>query len=811
MIAVSDPDKGFPPVGQFSKNGRGGGNPDSLDARMLSSLSFIYSSTKMKLPPLLLFLFMLGNCSVCLAQHSVTGRVVDEATGEPMELTVVRVLRTGKEELTDRQGRFAPLKTTGDSMWIEVSCVGYRTRRLLITAGAQGPVIPLERSALDLRSVTITGHAGLHSFHTLSRIDLDMQPARSAQDLLRLVPGLFIAQHQGGGKAEQIFLRGFDADHGTDVNISVDGMPVNMVSHAHGQGYADLHFLIPETVAGYDFGKGPYNTEKGDLATAGYVAYSTINAPDRNMIRIEGGQFNTGRTAALVSLLSDKAKKKGQNAYIAADGLYSDGGPFTVPEHFKRINLFGKFNTQLGANSKLSLSLGTMSSQWRAAGEIPNRAVAEDYLKNRWGALDSAQGGSTSRTNVNARLTTFLANGWTLENQGWYSHYDFNLISNFTFFYYYPTTGDEFRQHEIRDMAGTNTRISKTFTIGNTAIVSAAGIGSRYDHIDPSELDHSMNGIVLAPLQLGRTRETSVFGYADETVEHGKWLFNAGVRVDYFHFFYENLAPVSDTFARRLYNGLDPKAQKAIISPKLNIQYTFNDRMQVYFKSGKGFHSNDARVVIANQGFEILPAAYGADLGMNWKPLPRLFVNTALWYLYLQQEFTFGQDLIDQPGGPVQPSGRTRRFGIDLSGRYQLTDWLFAFLNLNFARPRFIDSAAGHRYLPLAPTFTSTAGLDLRLNNGLNGSLSYRWLHDRAANSTYSLTAVGYCVADLTVNYTRKKYEVGLAVENLFNATWNESQFGYVSRLKNEARPVDEVSYTPGVPFFARVKFTVFF
>jgi len=691
------------------------------------------------------------------AQRSPGGRVLDAISREPVELAVVTDVRTGRIELTDCQGRFAPLKITGDSLCIEVSCIGYGSKRLFIRHGDAHVIIPLQKSTVDLRSVTITGHAGVNSFHTLSRIDLDRQPVRSSQDLLRLVPGLFIAQHQGGGKAEQIFLRGFDADHGTDVNISVDGMPVNMVSHAHGQGYADLHFLIPETVASYDFGKGPYYTAKGDLNTAGYVAYNTINVLDRTMFKIEGGAFSTGRSVALINLLSAKARARGQSAYIAGDALYSNGGPFSLPEYFHRINVFGKFNTNVGENSKLTVSAGNMDSRWRASGEIPNRAVAEGYIKNRWGALDSSQGGYTTRTNFNARLTTFLPNNYILENQVWYSHYYFNLISNFTFFYYYPATGDEFRQHEIRNIAGTNTRLSKRQTIGNTILVSAAGIGSRYDHIDPGELDHTLNGIVLSPLQLGKTRETSIFGYIDETITQGKWLFNAGARVDYFHFYYDNLAPVADTFATDLYRGVNPRAQRATVSPKLNIQYSFNDRIQLYVKGGKGFHSNDARVVIANQGFEILPAAYGADLGLNWKPLPRMFINAAAWYLYLQQEFTFGQDLIDQPGGPVQPSGRTRRIGIDLSPRYQVTDWLFAFLNLNFARPRFIDSAVGHRYLPLAPTFTSTAGLDFRFANGINGSISYRYLHNRAANSTYTLTAVGYWVTDLTVNYTQKK------------------------------------------------------
>jgi hypothetical protein len=231
----------------------------------------------------------------------------------------------------------------------------------------------------------------------------------------------------------------------------------------------------------------------------------------------------------------------------------------------------------------------------------------------------------------------------------------------------------------------------------------------------------------------------------------------------------------------------------------------------LYLKAGKGFHSNDARVVIANQGFEILPAAYGTDLGFNWKPFPNLFVNTAFWYLYLQQEFTFGQDLVDQPAGPVSPSGKTSRLGVDFSARYQLTSWLFANMNANFARPRYIDSLKGRDYVPLAPTFTSTAALDFRLKNGINGGISYRYLQNRAANSDYSLTARGYFITDLTINYTQKRYEIGIAIENLFNRQWDESQFEYVSQLKGEAAPVDQVSYTPGVPFFAKLKMTVFF
>jgi outer membrane receptor protein involved in Fe transport len=758
---------------------------------------------------LLLLICLLFTAHFLFAQQKrIKGKVLDTLTREPVDAAVITDIKTNVKTVTDKNGNFVLNDVKGDS--ILVSYMGYLSKQVKAERG-KTMLIALERGLITLKDVTISNNITFDTYKTLTNLDLNMQPVKSAQDLLRLVPGLFIAQHMGGGKAEQIFLRGFDADHGTDVNISVDGIPVNMVSHAHGQGYADLHFLIPETVASYDFGKGPYYTDKGDFTTAGYVAYTTKTVLNQDMIKVEAGQFNTLRTVALINLLSDSAKKRGQSAYVAAEGLYSNGGPFSLPEHFTRYNLFGKFTSKLGDDNKLTAEVSTLKSDWRAAGEIPDRAVSGGYIANRFGALDTAQGGHTARTNASLKLTTSLNNGWVMENQLWYSHYYFNLVSNFTFYYYFPTTGDEFRQRETRNMGGYNGKISKTTTVNNITYTTTAGAGLRYDNISPLELDHTENGQFLDYLQYGKAKELNTNAYFDETLRVGKWLFNAGVRVDYFHFNYVNLAPGTDTIATSVFNSTNQNAGKAIISPKLNAEYTFNDQFQLYFKAGKGFHSNDARVVIANQGLEDLPPAYGSDLGINWKPVPNLFINAAVWYLYLKQEFTFGQDLINQPAGPVSPTGSTVRDGIDLSARYQLTQWLFANMNANFARPRYLDSAKGHDYVPLAPTFTSTAGLDVRFKNGINGGISYRYLHDRAADSDYSLNARGYFITDMTLNYTQKRYEVGIAIENLFNRQWDESQFEYTSQLKNETKPVDQVSYTPGVPFFAKLKLSVFF
>ena len=456
----------------------------------------------------------------------------------------------------------------------------------------------------------------------------------------------------------------------------------------------------------------------------------------------------------------------------------------------------------------MTATLSAFTSLWHASGEIPNRAVEEGYIADRFGVLDSGQRGATNKTIADIKFTTSLGNNFTWENQAYYLHTYFQLFTNFTLFYVDPVNGDEFNQHEVRDMYGYTSKLSHKTIFKNAVLSSVAAVGFRYDHTHPSWLAHSINGdSILNYIQLGRVKEANVNAYIDETLETGRWLFNVGLRADYFNFYYLNMAPASDS-AAKFYDGLKTSQGKTSVNPKINMQYTLNNHIQLYVKTGRGFHSNDARVVIGNEGYQILPEAYGADIGINWKPLPRLFINTALWYIYLAQEFTYGSDYGDES---VTPGGKTVRKGIDFSARYQVTKWLFGDVNVNLARPRALDEPKGQDYLETAPTFTSTAGLYFKFKNGFNGGLSYRYLHDRPANSDYSLVAKGYFLADATINYTRKKYEIGLSIENLFNTVWYESQVEYVSRLKYETAPVDEVSYTAGVPFFPKLKFSYFF
>lgn len=746
---------------------------------------------------ILLFASQLAN-----AQHLFKGKVVDSITRQPLDCACIRA--NGKMCCTDASGNFQ-LSVPSDTSRVTISYIGYTSKILSATRPAKPVVITLRRGLIDLKEIVISPQLNGSSFHTLSTLDLRLRPVNSSQDLMRLVPGLFIAQHMGGGKAEQIFIRGFDADHGTDLNVSVDGMPVNMVSHIHGQGYADLHFLIPETVSTYDFGKGPYYTHYGDFTTAGYLAYTTKDALDKSMISFEGGQFHTFRAAGIIDLLGEKAKQNGENAYIAGEYNYTDG-PFKLPEHYKRTNLFGKYTKQLGANNKLSLSTSTFSTSWTPSGEIPERAVAAGTTAlddngnpvsipaapaniNRFGTIDSAQSGKSIRVNAIAKLATDLKNNWNMENQLYYTHYKFLLHVNSTFFAQDSINGDERQQQETRDMFGYNGKFSKQSNWGNSSLVSTLGINSRFDRTYGTDYSHVTEQYqFIDEITHGDIRQNNTGVYLDETLESGKWLINVGSRLDYFNFNYH-----------------DTTKTQVVVSPKVNIQYTANDQVQFYLKAGKGFHSNNAIAVIGNNGLETIPAAYGTDLGLNWKPVPHLYINAALWYLYLQQEFVYTDD------GDIAPGGKTKRMGVDFSARYQLARWLFADLNVNLARPRLADSAKNTGYLALAPTFTSTGGLDFKFDNGINGGLSYRYMHSRPGNNTNTLRADGYYVTDLKLNYTQKRYEVGLTIENLLNTKWNEFEAEEVSRLRGESAPVDQMSFTPGTPFFAKLRVAVFF
>ncbi len=745
---------------------------------------------------LALFL-LLFSTQLALAHNtgSIRGSIHASGTGKPVEGLTIFLKEANASALTDAFGAFLLRDIPVGTFTLQVSGVGYEAYEQPVTVEASVTAevnILLNKGAVELQNVTINAQRDA-THNSIAAVDIKLRPVNTAQDLLRMVPGLFISQHQGGGKAEQMFLRGFDIDHGTDVAVTVDGMPVNMVSHAHGQGYADLHFVIPELVERMEFGKGPYSIEKGNLATAGWVDFRTRNYLDNSIVKAEGGMYGYFRTMAAINLLGKEAAARNEGAYIAGEYAYNRSY-FDRPQDFNRINLTGKYTRQLGRDRLLSLTASGFSSTWDASGQVPDRAVAAGMI-SRFGEID-VEGGKTSRYNFNAQYTQALSPTSNLQMNLYAGHYAFELYSNFTFFLHDTVNGDQIRQKESRIFGGYNTEYSTRYTLAGIPMKTRAGLGFRYDQTDGSELSHTARrSILLNRIAYGDVHETNMFAYVSQTAYLTPSLvLTAGTRFDYFIHSY------TDRLGLPEFAPNETKKPHAF-SPKAGIYYNFGKTGRIYFNYGVGFHSNDTRVVVQKAPREILPLARSADLGITIKPFPKLLLAAAVFQLDLEQEFVYvGDEAV------VEPSGRTRRMGADFSARYDLFRWLYLDVDVNYTNGRSLDAPSGEDYIPLAPRFTSIGGVTYR--NGkkpFSASLRYRHLGDRPANEDGSVTALGYTVFDATMNYTRPRYEFGLQAQNIFNVKWNEAQFDTETRLRNEAQPVSEICFTPGTPFFLKL------
>lgn len=731
--------------------------------------------------------------SPALAQGVLTGTVYEDGTKQSLAGAHVLLKGTTFGTIVQQEGNFTIASIPARSYEVEISFIGYDTRTIPVTideGSTTNMSVNLVPGDLLLADVVVSA-ASDRPLNTLSPVDINVRPTNTAQDILRMVPGLFIAQHAGGGKAEQIFLRGFDIDHGTDINLEVDGLPVNMVSHAHGQGYSDLHFLIPELVQVVDFDKGPYFADKGDFTTAGYVDFQTRQSLEQNFVKAEAGQFGTVRTVAGVNLVPRSSKNTG---YIATELFRSDGF-FESPQDFDRTNVSGRFGANLGKSHHLSVGSSYFSSSWNASGQIPERAVRNGTI-TRFGSIDDTEGGQTKRLNLFLKHHYSTTRGASFDQQLYGIYYDFNLYSNFTFFLADPVNGDQIQQEESRMIFGYKANYKTNGRFANRALASHIGAGVRLDDVQDIALSNTVQREFLGDIQRGDINEGNMHIFVSETLAlNERWSVNGAVRLDYFTFRYRDKL------------AADTRSEDAsIVSPKLNITYEANQNTSFYARTGTGFHSNDARVVLGEEVRDILPRAYGIDVGAYIKKWDRLLLHAALWRLDLDQEFVYVGD-----AGVVEPSGETTRQGVDVSARYQILPWLFADIDLSFADPRAVGAGEDEAFIPLAPTFSSIGGLTVRNALGWNGSLRYRWLTDRAANEDNSLVANGFFLIDAVVNYRAPRFELGLSIENVFDSEWKEAQFDTTSRLADETEPVSEIHFTPGTPFFGRLKFTFFF
>lgn len=662
--------------------------------------------------------------------------------------------------------------------------LSYSSEIFIVSNKNETVQIRLNDRQIDIREVTI--NPGLNSVSVLSEISLKTNPVKSSQELMRRVPGLFIGQHAGGGKAEQIFLRGFDIDHGTDLAITIDGMPINQVSHAHGQGYADLHFIIPETIDKIGLAKGPYETAHGNFATAGFVGFESKDRLEGNLIKIEAGMFNTQRFLGMFDVLN----KEKESLYFGIEQLQTDGY-FESSQNFNRINLFTKYNKRLIDGSEFSISFAHFTSQWDASGQIPIRKVKDGTI-SRFGAIDDTEGGETARSNIQFAHTKIIDEQSFVRTKAYFSNYEFELFSNFTFFLSDSNNGDQIRQFENRQTLGFNSEYIRYFDFLEDKSSFRFGLGLRNDKVKDNLLSKTINRKVgIDTSAFGNVNESNSFLYTNMNLNFGRLQVISGLRVDFFKFGYY------DRLLTQYNNNIE---SESIISPKLNLIYNFNDHLQFYLKSGQGFHTNDSRLINSNLSGITLPKAYGSDLGIIAKPNQRLLLNAAIWYLYIEDELVYvGDEAI------VEPSGETKRQGIDLSFRYQPFSFLNFNLDISYVEAKLINAEGRNNKIPLAPDFTLQFGADLQIESGLFSGIQLRYMDDRPANEDNSIVAEGYLLIDANIGYKLKDFTINAIVENVLDTEWNETQFVTESRLSNESRSSEEIHFTPGTPFNARV------
>ncbi|HEX8329215.1 MAG TPA: TonB-dependent receptor [Hymenobacter sp.] len=760
---------------------------------------------------MLLTVLLLGRFTA-QAQSTATlrGTVADSLSGQPLAGVSVGLQGQSGGTATDALGNFRLAGVVPGTYTLRVGALGYRgaSQAVTVTAGESRTVpFTIAASALSLSEVTVSQPRDPNqSLAAINQIDKVLRPVNSAQDLLRLVPGLFIAQHAGGGKAEQIFLRGFDVDHGTDFAVSVDGLPVNMVSHAHGQGYADFHFVIPETVEQLKVYKGPYTARFGDFATAGAGEFSTKTRLDASQVKLEVGRFDTRRALVMLDLLGNNKRhllsKKPESAYIAAEYNFTNAY-FDQPQDFRRFNGIAKYTGQLSDRTALTVLGSHFTSSWDASGQIPESAVREGII-TRFGSIDPSEGGNTDRTNASVVLTTGLPGDALIRQQVYYSRYNFNLFSNFTFFLNDEENGDEINQTDDRNLYGYTGTYDRDDQLGSRSLHTTFGLGTRIDDTDLT-LRRAVRRTITDTITAGHVYEQNLNAYLDETLTlTDRLTLNAALRADVFVFDFKGDYTDEDGVRQ----PIDARKTRARVSPKLNLYYQLTPTVQLFARSGLGFHSNDARgVVRGTVNDNALPRALGYEAGSTFKPLPGMVVNAALWALHLEDELVYvGDEAI------VESAGRTRRYGADVSLRYQLTRSLFADVDLNYNHGRLVGVAEGENFIPLAPRFTSVGGLTLKNPQGFSASLRYRHLDSRPANEDNSIRARGYFLLDGVLSYTRARFQIGATAENLLNVDWNEAQFANPSRLRNQTTPaVEQLHFTPGTPFFVKVNASIFF
>lgn len=615
--------------------------------------------------------------------------------------------------------------------------------------------------------------------------EIVLQPQGRPAQVLRLIPGFIAVEHSGGaGKADQYFLRGFDADHGTDVGFFLDGMPINLRTHAHGQGYTDLNFIIPETIEGLEVHKGSYLPEYGDFSTAGAVNFRTRDMVKEGVIQGAGGEYSTQRYLLMLSPTKERVR-----TLFAAEGYYTNG-PYLNDNQYYRTNLLGKVTTNLTGRDELSFKATFLNSKWDGSGEIPLRAVTSGLI-DRFGSINPYEGGNTLRTTGQLSYHYDTTSGGQFFANAYGQYYRLDLFTDFTFFLNDPVNGDGFAQFDRRAIYGGDIGYKQRATLFGMPVIGTVGFQTRADNA------HVKLGTQTLRTPTGITVDSDVFSvsyapFVKAEVQPLSWVrFSGGVRAEYFRFDVSNRCtacaeqPVGDRGA-------------GIVLPKMSMILGPWARTEFFVNYGEGFHSNDARAAV-QIGSAPLSRSRNYEVGVRskpWGPDGLELIATA-WRIDLQSELVFVGD-----EGTTEIRGPSRRQGVEVAARGQVWGPLFVHGSFTWTHAEFRNGDA----IPLAPEYTAFGAAILRWPEGLTSQLQATYLGVRPLIEDRSIKSPSWITFDLSERYRipvklpHGRLEAFLFVQNLFNTQWEQAIFAFESRLRNEAAGVTDIHFVPGNP-----------
>ncbi len=701
---------------------------------------------------------------------------------------------------------------------------------LLCVMAAVGPITGHaendDANHLDTVTVVATGVSNMDaaSAGDVSQEQIASQPLLRPAAVLENVPGLIVTQHSGEGKANQYFLRAFNLDHGTDLALQVDDMPVNMPSHAHGQGYSDLNFLIPELTADLHYKKGPYYADEGDFATAGTVRVGLISEAPAS---ITLGYGEDGYRRAL--LMGSSAVAGG--SLLAAGELYHNDGPFDVPDDYNRLN--GVIRYRRGDDlDYYTLTAMAYSGRWNSTDQVPEHAI-EEGLIGRFGSLNPTDGGESSRSSLSFSRAKRTDDG--LEQISAYViRYQLDLWSTFTYYLKDPVYGDQMLQHDDRVVYGAKGSKSWFTSLGASPMTNVIGVQARFDDIRDVGIFPTFQRQIIGTTQNAGVMESSAAVYGENTVQWREWFRSIlGLRQDQFDFDVKDKMrnPNGSCDINSDPLGCDTATRRAsIFSPKVGLMFGPWAKTTYFVNFGDGYHSNDARGITRNgenpdaAGVTPLTRATSAEVGVASHVIENLDTTLDIFRLKLKSELVFDGD-----AGATVPSGSTTRSGVEWGNTYHLNSWLSADFDAAFTRARFDGNAApdnlgcgeaapGHpctqpvgivgRYIPNSPTNVIDAALSARRASGWFGALRARHFGQSPLVEDNSASSPAYTTVDGEIGFrSPENWLVALDVFNIADVKWNDIEYYYVARLRNAASPQADYVIHPGVPRTLRAHF----